>query len=154
MDTLEDILAREYPFRVDVDAEDGGYLVRFPDLPGCMTVSATLEDIPVMARDARDLWITSVYERGRPVPHPGDYNNESMPAGWEPRDGTAAADGGVRHLTTSDVAARLGVSVRRVQALAAQRSVGKRFGRDLLFSNDEVESMRPGQVGRPRRVAV
>lgn len=53
-------------------------------------------------------------------------------------------------LTVTQVAERYGISVRRVQALAAARSIGTRYGeRLLLFTPAEVERLRPGPPGRP-----
>lgn len=66
---LEDYLAMQYPFRVIADP-DGGYVVVFPDLPGCMTQTETIDEIPAMAEDARRSWITAVYEDGEVVPMP------------------------------------------------------------------------------------
>ena len=67
--TLEQHLARAYPFTVHADRE-GGYVVVFPDLPGCMTQVDTLGEIGPMADEARQLWIESEYERGNSIPEP------------------------------------------------------------------------------------
>lgn len=67
--SLEYYLSRDYPFRAEVD-EDGGYVVIFPDLPGCMTQVETLADLPEMARDALNLWLETEYERGAAIPDP------------------------------------------------------------------------------------
>ena len=67
--TLGELLAREYPFNVLADP-DGGYVVVFPDLPGCMTQAETLEEIPVMADEARRLWLEVAYEDGAKIPAP------------------------------------------------------------------------------------
>ena len=37
-------------------AEEGGYWVEFPDLPGCVTEADTLEEAVVMAGDALFVW--------------------------------------------------------------------------------------------------
>ncbi len=49
---------------------DGGYVVVFPDLPGCMTQVETLEELPAMAEGARQGWIETEYERGNDIPLP------------------------------------------------------------------------------------
>jgi hypothetical protein len=56
-------------------------------------------------------------------------------------------------LTASEVAALLGVSDRRVRALATRRNVGWQVPntRIWLFRPDEVELLRPGKPGRPPR---
>ncbi|MHB8648291.1 MAG: toxin-antitoxin system HicB family antitoxin [Thermomicrobiales bacterium] len=67
--SLEEYLALEYPFQVIADP-DGGYVVDFPDLPGCMTQADSYEEIAVMAQDARTLWIETAYDHGRDIPLP------------------------------------------------------------------------------------
>lgn len=60
-------------------------------------------------------------------------------------------------LTVQDVAEMLGVSVRRVQALARTRhdrfGIGMQVGKSWLFRPEEVEHLRPGprSGGRPRK---
>lgn len=77
--SIEAYLALEYPFNVIADL-DGGYVIEYPDLPGCMTQAETLDEIIPMAEDARRLWIESVYERGEleiPLPsHPEEYSGK------------------------------------------------------------------------------
>jgi len=62
--SLEEYLALEYPVQVIADP-DGGYVVVFPDLPGCMTQADSYEEIAVMAQDARTLWIETAYDHDR-----------------------------------------------------------------------------------------
>jgi predicted RNase H-like HicB family nuclease len=75
---LEDYLALQYPFNVIADP-DGGYVIIFPDLPGCMTRVETVEQIPAMAEEARALWIETEYERGQDIPlptYPEEYSGK------------------------------------------------------------------------------
>jgi predicted RNase H-like HicB family nuclease len=66
---LHDYLAMQYPFTVIADP-DGGYVVVFPDLPGCMTQIETLDELPAMAEDARAGWMATEYEQGHAIPLP------------------------------------------------------------------------------------
>jgi predicted RNase H-like HicB family nuclease len=66
---LEDYLNQPYPFEV-IASEDGGYVIRFPDLPGCITQTETVEEIGPLAEDARRVWIESAYRDGQPIPEP------------------------------------------------------------------------------------
>jgi antitoxin HicB len=65
----EEILRREYPYRV-IAAEEGGYVVEFPDLPGCLTQAETPEEVGVMADDAKRAWLETAYLDGREIPQP------------------------------------------------------------------------------------
>ncbi len=67
--SLEDYLSLEYPFHVIADP-DGGYVVEFPDLPGCLTQVDSLEELPAMVEEARRIWITTAYEHGMDISLP------------------------------------------------------------------------------------
>ena len=68
--TLDEHLNLEYPFNVTPDEDDGGYVIEFPDLPGCMTQIDSLDELPAMAEEARTLWIETAYEGGMAIPSP------------------------------------------------------------------------------------
>ncbi len=51
-------------------AEDGGYTVIVPDLPGCISEGDTLAEALEMATDAASGWILDELESGKPVPPP------------------------------------------------------------------------------------
>lgn len=67
--TLADYLTLDYTLNVIADP-DGGYVLEYPDLPGCMTQVETLEDVPEAANDIRRLWITAQFEDGDHIPLP------------------------------------------------------------------------------------
>jgi antitoxin HicB len=76
--SLDNYLTREYPFQVLADP-DGGYVIVFPDLPGCMTQVDRVDDIGPMAEDARRGWIETAYERGMeisPPSYPSEYSGK------------------------------------------------------------------------------
>lgn len=52
---------RIYPAIFHV-AEEGGYWVEFPDLPGCLTQGETLEEAYKMAKEALALWLDDAQE--------------------------------------------------------------------------------------------
>ncbi len=62
----------EYPFRMHPLTEDegGGYLIEFPDLPGCMSDGETPEEAIRNGADAVQCWIEAMREAGRPIPRP------------------------------------------------------------------------------------
>ena len=72
---LKYYLGLEYSFNAIADP-DGGYVVVFPDLPGCMTQAESLDEIPRMAENVRVGWLETVYDTapgGIPLPsHPVD----------------------------------------------------------------------------------
>jgi antitoxin HicB len=62
----------EYPFAMSPlsEEEGGGYLIEFPDLPGCMSDGATPEEALHNGADAVRCWIEAMREAGRPIPAP------------------------------------------------------------------------------------
>lgn len=76
---LEYYLGLEYSFNAIADP-DGGYVIVFPNLPGCMTQVESLDEIPYMAEDVRDGWLETVYDADPdsvPLPsYPADCNGK------------------------------------------------------------------------------
>jgi antitoxin HicB len=64
-----DLGAVEYPARVTKQRE-GGYLVEFPDLPGCLTEGDALGDALANAREALSGWLFVAIKHDDPVPAP------------------------------------------------------------------------------------
>ncbi|HZG65383.1 MAG TPA: toxin-antitoxin system HicB family antitoxin [Herpetosiphonaceae bacterium] len=76
--SLDDYLALGYPFHVLADP-DGGYVVIFPDLPGCITQVETLDEVGPMAREISTLWLETAYEQGLEIPlpsYPQEYSGK------------------------------------------------------------------------------
>ena len=46
-----------YPMEIIEDKDEGGYVISFPDLPGCITCGETMESAIKNARDALKVWI-------------------------------------------------------------------------------------------------
>jgi len=49
-------------------AEEGGYIVSCPQLPGCVTQGETVEEALAMVKDAIQGYITSLQKHGEPIP--------------------------------------------------------------------------------------
>ncbi len=75
---LADYLALEY--RLDVIADPGGgYVIDFPDLPGCMTQIEHLDEVAPMAAEIKELWIETEYDHGHDIPlptYPEEYSGK------------------------------------------------------------------------------
>lgn len=63
----------EYPFTIRplTAADGGGYLIEFPDVPGCMSDGETPEQAIVNGRDALKGCLLTLKEFRRPLPRPG-----------------------------------------------------------------------------------
>ncbi len=49
-------------------AEEGGYIVFVPALPGCVTQGETFEDAQIMVKDAIDGYISILEEENKEIP--------------------------------------------------------------------------------------
>lgn len=77
MKTLKEYL--NLPYRVEIipDTEEGGYVVSYPDLPGCITTGETMEQALQNAFDAKKLWLKTAIKDGIKVNEPEEVNNYS-----------------------------------------------------------------------------
>lgn len=76
IEQLQQYLALEYPFNVVADP-DGGYVILFSDLPGCMTQVESLDEVGPMADEIRQLWIETEFGRGNDIPLPSSPDEYS-----------------------------------------------------------------------------
>lgn len=65
MKTLNDYLAISYRMEIVEDKDEGGFVVSFPDLPGCITCGETVESAVANAMDAKKEWLVAALEEVR-----------------------------------------------------------------------------------------
>ena len=75
--TLNDYLNLSYRMEIIEDKDEGGYVVSFPDLKGCISLGDTLESAVKNAEDAKREWLKAALEDGYPVPLPENDNSYS-----------------------------------------------------------------------------
>jgi len=65
----------DYPFEMRplAPAEGGGWLIAFPDLPGCISDGSTPEEAIANGRDALESWLATAEAFGDPIPQPGEF---------------------------------------------------------------------------------
>ena len=61
--------------------QSGGFVVEFPDLPGCVTEGKDLEQAIEMGVDAACGWILGELEDGEQIPRASDYSEITAPNG-------------------------------------------------------------------------
>ena len=71
----ETLRLKDYPFTIRPLTEDegGGYLIEFPDVPGCMSDGETPEQAIVNGRDALKCALLTLKEFGASIPSPGAF---------------------------------------------------------------------------------
>ena len=64
----------KYPFEIRAltAEEGGGYLITFPDLPGCTSDGETIEEAIANGADAEAAWFRAAEKWGDPIPKPGE----------------------------------------------------------------------------------
>lgn len=79
-ETMEDYLS--LPYRLEISQGDhGSYVVRYPDLPGCVTQVVRLEDAISAGREILEGWLEIALEDGQDIPLPrrsGDYSGKLL----------------------------------------------------------------------------
>ena len=73
MTKTEDYLLFPYEMEVKQDTYEGGCVVSFPDLPGCITCADTLEEAVAAAQDAKAEWIAAALQEGIDIPLPPSH---------------------------------------------------------------------------------
>ncbi len=64
MKTLDDYMQISYRMEIVEDKQEGGFVVSFPELPGCITCGETIESAIANAMDAKKSWLEAALEQG------------------------------------------------------------------------------------------
>ena len=70
MKTIEDYLRLNYTMEVIKDPDEGGFVVSFPELPGCLTCGQSLESALANALNAKKSWLEAALEDGLVIQEP------------------------------------------------------------------------------------
>lgn len=77
MKTIEYYMSLPYRMELLPDTAEGGYAVRFPELPGCLTCGDTLESAVRNAEDCKREWFAAALEDGIVIPEPSSADEYS-----------------------------------------------------------------------------
>lgn len=64
MKEIEKYMAVDYTMNIVPDNDEGGFIVSFPELPGCMSIGDTKEEAIQNAIDAKRAWFEAAIESG------------------------------------------------------------------------------------------
>ena len=62
MKALNEYMEMSYRMEIEEDKDEGGFVVSYPDLPGCISCGETIEETIVNAFDAKKAWIEAALE--------------------------------------------------------------------------------------------
>jgi antitoxin HicB len=111
----------KYPFDIRILSEDegGGYLITFPDLPGCMSDGDTIEEAIHNGAEAEAAWLKATTQWGDAIPKPGEPQRgrfvQRLPKSLHARLAARAKQEGVsmNTLVTAYIAEGLGLRESR-----------------------------------------
>lgn len=77
MKTINDYMSMNYRMEIVEDKDEGGFVVSFPELPGCITCGTTIESAVANAIDAKKAWLETAIEEGIQIQEPDDLEEYS-----------------------------------------------------------------------------
>ena len=77
MRSLAEYMKLPYKMEVLPDVDEGGYIISFPDLPGCISCGETVEEAIVNAVDAKKAWLEAAIEEGKVINEPDSLEDYS-----------------------------------------------------------------------------
>ena len=77
MKTLNDYMEMSYRMEIVEDKDEGGFVVSYPELPGCITCGETVEAAITNALDAKRAWIEAALDEGIQIQEPDSLEDYS-----------------------------------------------------------------------------
>lgn len=77
MRTIDEYMKLPYRMEIVEDKDEGGYVVTFLDLPGCLTVGETIEKAVANAEDAKKAWFEAALESNVEIMEPDSLEDYS-----------------------------------------------------------------------------
>jgi antitoxin HicB len=145
---IDDSVLNAYPFAIRrMSADEGeGFLIEFPDVPGCISDGSTPEEAVSNGHDALKSVLLTKQEFKDPIPRPGAF---------------AAASGQFRQRIPKSLHARLvarasqeGVSLNTLVTAFIAEGLGRTPGTDTQRKRSRICTTPPGRASRaPRKAA-
>ena len=77
MKTIDDYMKKAYRMETVEDKDEGGFIVAYPDLPGCISCGETIESAVANAIDAKKVWLEAAIEEGIEINEPDSLDDYS-----------------------------------------------------------------------------
>ncbi|MGN0436501.1 MAG: type II toxin-antitoxin system HicB family antitoxin [Wujia sp.] len=77
MKTLNEYMKMKYRMEIIEDTDEGGFVISFPDLPGCITCGETIEAAIANAMEAKKEWLEAAFEEGIEIQEPDSLEDYS-----------------------------------------------------------------------------
>ena len=70
MKTFEEYMKMPYKLEIIPDTDENGFVASYPELPGCITCGATLDEAVSNALDAKKAWLLAAMEENLDIAEP------------------------------------------------------------------------------------
>lgn len=77
MKMLNEYMAMSYRMEIVEDKDESGFVVSYPELPGCITCGETIETAIANALDAKKAWLEAALEDGIEIQAPDSLEDYS-----------------------------------------------------------------------------
>lgn len=77
MKTIDDYMKKAYRMEIVEDKDEGGFIVTYPDLPGCISCGETIESAVANEIDAKEVWLEAAIEEGIEINEPDSLDDYS-----------------------------------------------------------------------------
>lgn len=77
MRTIDEYMKLPYRMELTPDPDEGGFVVSYPDLPGCLSSGETIEEAVSNAADAKRAWLEAAIEDGVVIQEPSSLDDYS-----------------------------------------------------------------------------
>ena len=75
MKSVDYYMKLSYKMEINSDTSEQGYVISFPELPGCITCGETLESALANAEDCKREWLTAALEMKISIPIQKNFKN-------------------------------------------------------------------------------
>ena len=75
MKSVDYYIKLPYKMEINSDTSEQGYVISFPELPGCITCGETLASALANAEDCKREWLTAALEMKISIPIPKNFKN-------------------------------------------------------------------------------
>ena len=79
MRTIDEYMRLPYKMEITPDTEEGGFVVSYPELPGCISIGDTVEEAYANAMDAKLAWLEAAIDNNTVIAEPfnaDDYSGQ------------------------------------------------------------------------------
>ena len=70
MRSIEEYMSLPYRMEITMDELEGGYVISYPDLPGCLSSGQSIEETIKNGEDAKRAWFAAAIEQRLEISEP------------------------------------------------------------------------------------